>query len=49
MFQSALSIDSFSFCQWLLSSALRKAFLDLMMGELFLGLAVRLLAMDRKG
>jgi threonine/homoserine/homoserine lactone efflux protein len=49
LFQSALSIASGSFGQWLLSSARRQAFLERLMGVVFLGLAVRLLAMDRKG
>ena len=49
LFQSALSIASGSFGQWLLSSARRQAFPERLMGVVFLGLAVRLLAMDRKG
>jgi threonine/homoserine/homoserine lactone efflux protein len=49
LFQSALSIASGSFGQWLLSSARRQAFLERLMGVVFLGLAVRLFAMDRKG
>jgi threonine/homoserine/homoserine lactone efflux protein len=49
LFQSALSIASGSFGQWLLSSARRQTFLERLMGVVFLGLAVRLLAMDRKG
>jgi threonine/homoserine/homoserine lactone efflux protein len=49
LFQSALSIASGSLGQWLLSSARRQAFLERLMGVVFLGLAVRLLAMDRKG
>jgi threonine/homoserine/homoserine lactone efflux protein len=49
LFQSALSIASGSFGQWLLSSARRQAFLERLMGVVFLGLAVRLLVMDRKG
>jgi threonine/homoserine/homoserine lactone efflux protein len=44
-----LSIASGSFGQWLLASARRQAFLERLMGVVFLGLAVRLLAMDRKG
>jgi threonine/homoserine/homoserine lactone efflux protein len=49
LFQSVLSIASGSFGQWLLSSARRQAFLERLMGVVFLGLAFRLLAMDRKG
>jgi threonine/homoserine/homoserine lactone efflux protein len=49
LFQSALSVASGSFGQWLLSSARRQAFLERLMGVVFLGLAVRLLVMDRKG
>ena len=49
LFQSALSLASGSLGQWLLSSPRRQLLLERLMGIVFLGLAVRLLTMDRKG
>jgi threonine/homoserine/homoserine lactone efflux protein len=48
LFQSALSIASGSFGQWLLSSPRRQLLLERLMGVVFLGLAARLLLMERK-
>lgn len=48
LFQSALSIASGSLGKWLLSSPSRQRFLDRLMGVVFLGLAARLLMMERK-
>ena len=48
LFQSALSIASGSLGKWLLSSPRRQLFLERLMGAVFLGLAARLLMMERK-
>lgn len=48
LFQSALSIASGSLGKWLLSSPRRQLFLERLMGVVFLGLAARLLMMERK-
>jgi threonine/homoserine/homoserine lactone efflux protein len=47
LFQCALSIASGSLGKWLLSSPRRQLFLERLMGVVFLGLAARLLMMDR--
>ena len=49
LFQAALSIASGSFGHWLLSSPRRQLLLERLMGVVFLGLAARLLTMERKG
>lgn len=49
LFQAILSIASGSFGQWLLSSPHRQVMLERLMGVVFLGLAVRLLTLERKG
>jgi len=49
LFQAALSIASGSLGQWLLSSPRRQVVLERLMGVVFLGLAARLLVMERKG
>jgi threonine/homoserine/homoserine lactone efflux protein len=49
LFQAALSIASGSLGQWLLSSRRRQVMLQRLMGIVFLGLAARLLVMERKG
>lgn len=49
LFQAALSIASGSLGQWLLSSRRRQVLLQRLMGIVFLGLAARLLVMERKG
>ncbi|MBN8439590.1 MAG: LysE family translocator [Candidatus Accumulibacter sp.] len=49
LFQAALSIASGSLGQWLLSSPRRQLFLERLTGLVFLGLAARLLSMERKG
>lgn len=49
LFQSALSIASGSLGKWLLSSPHRQLVLERLMGVVFLGLAARLLVMERKG
>jgi len=49
LFQAGLSIASGSLGQWLLSSPRRQLVLERLMGVVFLGLAVRLIVMERKG
>jgi threonine/homoserine/homoserine lactone efflux protein len=48
LFQSALSIASGSLGQWLLSSTRRQLLLERLMGVVFVGLAARLIMMERK-
>lgn len=48
LFQSVLSIASGSLGQWLLSSSRRQLFLERLMGVVFVGLAARLVLMERK-
>ena len=48
LFQAALSLASGSLGQWLLSSPRRQAVLERLMGVVFLGLATRLIFMERK-
>lgn len=48
LFQSALSIASGSLGQWLLSSPRRQLFLERLMGVVFVGLAARLVMMERR-
>jgi threonine/homoserine/homoserine lactone efflux protein len=48
LFQAALSIASGSLGQWLLSSPRRQLLLERLMGVVFLGLAARLITMERK-
>jgi threonine/homoserine/homoserine lactone efflux protein len=48
LFQSVLSIASGSLGQWLLSSPRRQLFLERLMGVVFVGLAARLVLMERK-
>ena len=48
LFQSVLSISSGSLGQWLLSSPRRQLFLERLMGVVFVGLAARLVLMERK-
>ena len=48
LFQAALSLASGSLGQWLLSSPRRQAVLERLMGIVFLGLATRLLLLERK-
>lgn len=49
LFQATLSIASGSLGRWLLSSPRRQLVLERLMGVVFLGLAARLLVMERKG
>ena len=49
IFQSLLSVASGSLGQWLLASSGRQQFLERLMGLVFLGLAARLLMMERRG
>jgi threonine/homoserine/homoserine lactone efflux protein len=49
LFQATLSVASGSLGQWLLSSPRRQVMLERLMGVVFLGLAARLLTMERKG
>jgi threonine/homoserine/homoserine lactone efflux protein len=49
LFQAILSIASGSLGQWLLSSPRRQLFLERLMGLVFVGLATRLITMERKG
>ena len=49
LFQATLSIASSSLGQWLLSSPRRQLFLERLMGVVCLGLAARLITMERKG
>ena len=49
LFQAAVSVASGSLGQWLLSSPRRQVMLERLMGVVFLGLAARLIVMERKG
>jgi len=49
LFQATLSVASGSLGQWLLSSPRRQLFLERLMAVVFLGLAARLVTMERKG
>ena len=48
LFQAAVSVASGSLGQWLLSSPRRQVVLERLMGVVFLGLAARLIVMERK-
>jgi threonine/homoserine/homoserine lactone efflux protein len=48
LFQSVISVASGSLGQWLLSSTRRQLLLERLMGVVFVGLAARLIMMERK-
>lgn len=48
VFQATLALTSGSFGQWLLASPQRKRWLDRLMGVVYVGLALRLVTLERK-
>jgi threonine/homoserine/homoserine lactone efflux protein len=48
VFQATLALTSGSFGQWLLASPQRKQWLDRLMGVVYVGLALRLVTLERK-